>query len=267
MKRNKKISWVIWIGAFILSMVGLIIMSKPYALEMTNGRLETQVKELTSFKSVDINGKFDITIGQDVEHQLVIAADENVLSQISVKVVDDVLFVTMKTNKNQSSDRPVQLNIMVDKLQNISISGNNNVMIAGFTGDNMAMTFSGDNTVDVEGDIKHLVFQSNGRSNLSAQILNAQLMELDIGGIASIILNGKVEELKIRSGGKVDVIADNLKARNVLLKGSGASDIKLHVTDILTVEATGHARIRYKGKPKKINNNSFGKIILEPIPN
>jgi hypothetical protein len=266
MKRNRKISWIIWAGVFISSLFGLLVMPEPYALEMTESRLETQVKELTSFNAININGKFDITIGQDIEHQLVIEADEKVLPQISVKVVDNVLFVTTKIDESLSSNRPAQLNIMVSELQNISITGNNNVMMAGLTGEDMAVTFSGDNTVDIEGDIKHLVFHSNGRTHLAAQVLDAQLIELDVGGVASIILNGEVERLKIYSGGNVDVIADNLKARNVLLKGSGTSDIKLHVTDILTVEATGHSRIKYKGKPKKVNNNSFGKIILEPIP-
>jgi Putative auto-transporter adhesin, head GIN domain len=265
MKINRKTSWIIWSGIFISLLFGLLNMQKSYALDVTDGKLETQVKELAPFNAIDINGKFDITIGQDVQHQLVIAADERKLPQISVTVVDNVLFVSTKIDKNLSSSRPIQLNIMADELQSISIVGNNNVMIAGLTGDYVTMTFSGDNTVDVEGDIKHLVIHSSGRSHLTAQVLAAQLIKLNVGGIASIILNGKVEEFKIYSGGKIDVIADNLKARNVLLKGTGTSDIKLHVTDILTVEAMGHSRIRYKGKPKKINNNSFGKIILEPI--
>lgn len=98
---------------------------------------------------------------------------------------------------------------------------------------------------------------ASGASKLSASGLKNSL-DIDASGASKLKIDGDVIEVKIDVSGASNVDADALKSRVASVDASGASNVRLNVTERLSSHASGASRISYSGNPGSVEKDVSG---------
>ncbi len=193
-----------------------------------NGDVEKETRNIRSFNAIDISSAFEVELTQGNTESLVIEADENIMENIITEVVGGTLKIYVKGNVRKVEKMKAYISFkMIDEIET---SG----------------------AVDLKGMNKmkfnDLFIDSSGASDIELE-LTAKELKLDFSGATEINLIGYADALFIDSSGASDIKALDFEVKRCEVDASGASTIKVFVTDELEVEASGATTVRYKGRP------------------
>jgi hypothetical protein len=108
-------------------------------------------------------------------------------------------------------------------------------------------------------------FTSNGSSDGDINNINNSSLDIGINGSGKLHLNGKSDDVTIHTSGSSKIDAMSLMSEDVDVQINGSGNIQVYTTNSISVQINGSGTVKYKGEPKRINQqiNGSGKIIKE----
>lgn len=225
MKAIKKIGLVILLIGLI-SAIPSTSFAKRYI--RGNGNVKKETRKVSSFDAIDVSSAFDIYLTQGNSESLVIEADDNLLDVIISEVRGGVLKIYVKENIRNS--KTMKAYISFKMLSMIELSG--------------ACDLYGENKFKFD----NLEIEVSGAADIEMNMTAAKVY-LDLSGASDIKFKGSANELIIDASGATDLYAIAFEVKECSIDASGASTIRVFVTEELSVDASGASTVRYKGRP------------------
>ncbi len=192
------------------------------------GQVERTVIEPESFTYIEVSGFFNVHYRQGPIHEVTLVTHENISEYVTITIDDNEISAEI-SDKVSDADK-LDLFITSPVLESIRISG--------------ACDFESANTI--AGD--YLSIRGSGASEVDAEVRVSKL-EIRASGASELDLSGRVQMAKIDVSGATSIDAYELEADRCKISTSGASEIKIHATQELIVNASGASSISYKGNP------------------
>jgi len=201
-----------------------------------NGKVKTEVREVSDFSGIKVSGAYTIYLSQDDNCSLKVVADENIQELIKTEVRNNVLYI--KNEESIRDTKKMELYIGFKYLRFIKANG--------------AISLKNENMLKFD----ELKIEINGASSAKLE-LSANKLSIDNSGASSISLKGKVKELNIDISGAGSVNAVDLRALEARVDISGVGTGKVFVLDKLRVSISGIGSVKYKGDPTVTSDISF----------
>lgn len=187
-----------------------------------------------SFTAIEVSHSIDLYLTQGNEEAVAVsAATTAIRDRIVVTVENGTLRIRIAdTGSNwwrNTSNKKMKAYVSFKSLGKLVASGASDVIVeGGITVDKLQLNVSG------ASDFKGAV--------------TARELDVRLSGASDVRISaGKVQELRIDASGASDFIGYSLEAVNCTAEASGASDIKVTVSNVLNARASGASGIRYRG--------------------
>ena len=116
----------------------------------------------------------------------------------------------------------------------------------------------------MKGKVKadNLKIEFDGVGNFEALDLESNKIKVDYEGVGNLSLGGSANFLVIESEGVGSVNAENMRAKNAIIKSSGVGSVKCYASESIDLTNSGVGSITYYGNPtvKNMKNTGVGKI-------
>jgi hypothetical protein len=210
-----------------------------------------QVRKLPNFTSIRVSNAIELYISQSNKTEVAVSAkSEEYRNRIITEVNGGTLIIRIADNKWWkwgNEDYRVKAYVSVKDLYAITASGANNIKIVnGLSSEKLKINLEG--ASDLKGDIKAgtLMADLSGASSLKGTV-QANALSVKGSGACAFEISGSGDDLILDVSG-----ASSVKMYDYLVKGasvdaSGASSVKINVSGILKLHATGASSIDYKG--------------------
>ena len=160
--------------------------------------------------------------------------------------------------KWSSDDYRTKAYVSVKDLYAITASGATNIKIVnGLASEKLRINLSG--ASDLKGDIKAetLLADLSGASSLKASV-QANAFSVTASGACNVDVSGAGDDLILDITGASSVKMYDYVVKGASIEASGASSVKVNVSEMLKANASGASSIDYKGTPAKKNLKSSG---------
>lgn len=268
------------ISLFFAVMASLLFtfMTLPGKAQIIGNRMvREEVRNLSgNFQNIINNGPADIFIRQGKNVQIIVKADENIISLITTKIQDGTLSVGVKRGIRFA--KTMQVIITVPHIQKLINNGSGDILFktkfnepkmyigiygsgdftAGLEVKNLILKLNGSGDAQISGVHGKLMVDLYGSGDIKAgdlQLLDCSIKE---GGSGDIQLSGKTSRLNLLCSGSGDIDASHLYAIAVKASGSGSGDIWVHPVQELEASLTGSGDLRYTGNPQLLKTRSLG---------
>ena len=210
-----------------------------------------QLRKLPNFTSIRVSNAIELFISQSNKTEVAVSAkSEEYRNRIITEVSGGTLIIRMADNrwwKFGNEDYRIKAYVSVKDLYAITASGATNIKIVnGLSSEKLKINLEG--ASDLKGDIKAgtLMADLSGASSFKATV-QANAFSMKGSGACAFEVSGSGDDLILDVSG-----ASSVKMYDYLVKGasvdaSGASSVKINVSGILTLHATGASSIDYKG--------------------
>jgi hypothetical protein len=212
-----------------------------------------QVRKLPNFTSIRVSNAIELFISQSDKTEVAVSAkSEEYRNRIITEVDGGTLIVRMADNYSRwwkfgNEDYRIKAYVSVKDLYAITASGATNIKIVnGLSSEKLKINLSG--ASDLKGDIKAgtLLADLSGASSFKATV-QANAFSMKGSGACAFEVSGSGDDLILDVSG-----ASSVKMYDYLVKGasvdaSGASSVKINVSGLLKLHATGASSIDYKG--------------------
>ncbi len=197
------------------------------------------------FDKVKVSGNINLVLSQSDAVSLAVSASEaKYTADISTVVEDRTLRIFWSGGNNWTKNRQLKVYLAFKQLSALAVSGASTVVVVGsITQDDLKMDLSGASTMKGTLDLK--------------------IFSISLSGASEARLDGNVLQLTINSSGASDIDAYKLEAETCSASASGASDLKLNVSQELNAVASGASHIYYKGDAQKVNIKNSGVSKIE----
>ena len=145
----------------------------------------------------------------------------------------------IKTTEDIRDSEALNIYITFIELKGLDISG--------------ACSLVGENKFNL-GDIE---MECSGASNVEMRI-DAMEIEMDFSGASDIELAGSADKVNLDLSGASSLDAYDLDVKKLSAEVSGASHVKISVSDELSADVSGAASLKYKGEPTITNYDVSG---------
>lgn len=201
-------------------------------LSMIHGQ-HSETRSVRAFKTIQVSSGIDLYLSQENNQSVKVESKKDQLDNVITEVKGDALIIKLDKKGGSWSwnNSNVRVYVRTATLEALSASGGSDVY--GQTAwklDDFKIQASGGSDMDLEITASDISIQSSGGSDIE--------------------LSGAADILKIQSSGGSDINAKKLIVKSADIRSSGASDVSIHVTDKLVVEASGASDVTYKGNPK-----------------
>lgn len=220
--------------------LALVLCILPFALQAQrtsgSGEVIKQTREVGSFTGIKVGGAFNVEITPSEKISLTVESDDNLMDHIITEVEGNVLEIKSKGNiKN-----PSELNIYISlpNLTSLDVSGAANVYTVSGT------TLSA----------SKFEMEASGASNVNVN-LNAGDVSVEISGAADVVLTGVATSLEAEVSGAGSLKAERLDTPKSVVNASGAGDIKIAGTGVVSATTSGAGSIKYQNNPTILTTN------------
>jgi hypothetical protein len=247
-----------------------------------SGNIVKESRQVSDFDRVKVCCGMQLTLTQGEPTSVEIAADDNLLPEITSNVTDGQLVVEYREIPGPMSHRPsqpVQVLVTTPTIHGMIISGGGQLRSNSVQSDRVEIDLSG----GAQGRIESLVSDTSivnvsGGGRFEAGIVQGTLAEVDLSGGANAAIDSlSVENLDLQAsgGGKVTLAgsaiqqsidlsggcqlnAPNLESKNITIGISGSGDATVWATDSLDVDLSGGSTVEYYGNPNVSQTLSGG---------
>ena len=212
-----------------------------------------QVRKLPTFTSIRVSNAIELFISQSNKTEVAISAtSDEYRNRIITEVVGGTLIIRMADNYSRwwkfgNEDYRIKAYVSVNELYALTGSGATNIKIVnGLSAEKLKINLSG--ASDMRGDIKAgtLLADLSGASSFKGT-MQANALSVKGSGACYFEASGSGDDLVLDISGASSVKMYDYQVKGASVDASGASSIKLNVSDILKPHATGASSIDYKG--------------------
>ncbi len=175
----------------LILMIGLLLVGCGKKEIVGTDKVITQVRPLSAFSSLSISGyyKVNITIGNP--QAVTLSTNGNLFPYIQTNVKSKTLTVQTKRGYILRPQGVPAVDIVMPVISEIEMSGNNQLTIKGLTHGALKLNLSGSNQFAGLGAVDTFTIKSSGNTNINAQKLVANEMDIDSMGNIKVLSNVK----------------------------------------------------------------------------
>lgn len=221
-----------------------------------------QVRKLPSFTSIRVSNAIELYISQSSKTDVAVSAkSDDYRNRIITEVVGGTLIIRMEDNYKWwkwNEDYKAKAYVSVKELYALTGSGATNIkIINGLNTQKLKVILSG--ASDLKGDIKAgtLITELSGASSFKAK-LQANAFSLKGSGASDCEISGSGDDLIVDVSGATSVKMYDYIVKGASVEASGASDVNIHVTEMLKAQASGASSVDYKGNPRVSEKKTSG---------
>jgi hypothetical protein len=210
-----------------------------------------QVRKLPTFTSIRVSNAIELFISQSNKTEVAVSAtSDEYRNRIITEVSGGTLIIRMADNrwwKFGNEDYRIKAYVSVNELYALTGSGATNIKIVnGLSAEKLKINLSG--ASDLKGDIKAgtLLADLSGASSFKG-IVQANAFSAKGSGACNFEVSGAGDDLILDVSGATSVKMYDYLVKGASVDASGASSVKINVSGILTLHATGASSIDYKG--------------------
>lgn len=152
-----------------------------------SGKIVTEKREVSGFKSVDVGGVFQVEIVAQKEFSVAIEADDNLLEFIQTRVDGETLRI--ESDKRLKSKSPIKIRISAPKIDNLQVSGAAKVTATNLNSETLKIESSGGSKVTAAGQATKLWVESSGGARVNAGELTAVDCHIEGSGGSNVEVN------------------------------------------------------------------------------
>ena len=220
---------------YLFGLLFIIIYSQGFSQETIINDPNVEVRNVPSFTAIKVSGGIDLYLSQGDDYSLAVSAsEEKYRDNIKTEVNNGVLVISYNSDHSgrNSGDKRLRAYVSFKMLESLEGSGASDIIIKGtLTSNTMLIKLSG--ASDIKGVVKI--------TNLS----------MELSGASTVFINGTAQNLKLDASGASDIKSYDLHVENCVAKLSGASDVRLTVTNSISATASGASTLFYQGDPEK----------------
>ncbi|ALO16416.1 hypothetical protein L21SP5_02795 [Salinivirga cyanobacteriivorans] len=238
-----------------------------------NGKVTEKEIEVGDFKAVDVRKGFDLYLTKGESTAVRIEADENLIPHIQVRVEGNTLIITSR--KNIWRSRSLKAYVTYTALEAINASGGSDVYSKSkIKAERFNLSISGGSDAEADIEANTLDADLSGGSDLELEYAGRELnlsasggcdAELTLKKLKRSIINtsggsdvsviGECENLTLNASGGSDFNARGFKVAVADISASGAADVRINVTEEISVSASGASSVHYDGGAKIVRQD------------
>lgn len=201
---------------------------------------------------IEASGAWKIQLSQGNATQVKLTFPDRFKEQLLLTLQNGELKIGFRGNIKPKSGEKFEAVIVCSSLHEIDLSGacqlNGN---GSFSGGDVKFDLSGAAKVNMEGPItasRQMEADLTGAAKLMVKQLSAQQMEVELSGASQLELTGKAVSGELEASGAAKFDLSGFEVNRVQVDLSGAANGKLNVTEQITGEISGAAKLFYAGK-------------------
>ncbi len=228
-----------WIGMVIASVTAFALSGcEDVTIKVTHknatkgsGVSASETRALGQFSAVDLAGvgKLILKVGDGSSYSVKVTADDNLLPLVETKVSGDTLTIALKDSVSMTNSSSFVYEVTAPRIEKLASSGAAAIEGSGFNGGKLLLDVSGVGSVKLNGRVETFRADLSGAGSLNATGLVANDVKVDLSGV-----------------GSADVYADQRIRANVSGLGSitwqgSATDVKSDVSGLGSVRKSGNS--------------------------
>jgi len=198
-----------------------------------SGHVVSESRPVPDFTAVSVDYPAEVTIQQGSAVSASLQAEDNLLPQLELRVVDGVLHIDNREtlfSQRVNPTRPVKITLTVKDLSRLDAPSAGDVTIDGLQTQTLDVNVSGAGSVALSG-------------------LKVQTLGVDLSGAGSISASGTAASLNLTISGLGSFKAADLAADRASVDLSGLGSATLWVKTSLDVSISGTGSVEYYGSP------------------
>lgn len=197
-------------------------------------RVVTEERKVSGFDTVVFEGLGELTVTQGDREALTVEAESNVMSRITTEVQGNTLYIGLRPSLFGVSivpTKPIRHDLQVRDIRMLEVTGLGSVSAGAIRADRLR--------VDM-----------NGGGKIVIRALNADILDLRLGGLGGCEVAGQVrrQDILFTGGGEYDGSDLASEIAEVTLTGLGKATV--WASEELDVELTGAGSVEYYGNPR-----------------
>lgn len=238
-----------------------------------------QTHTVKNIQSIAVNGNIDIHIKQGNSKILKIEASEKQQEKMKVDIKDNAIKISYKSSL--TNDESIDVYVEVENLNALAASSGADIIFENkIEAKNLNIALSGGADLTGEISVKKLSCATSSGSDLNFKSIIADEIQLALSGGSDLVSNnvsvtkinlvisggsdvnfaGTCDEMSLVASGGSDFSGSNLEIKKSSVIVSGGSDVTVHVTDELSIIASGTSDVVCTGNPtikdKKISKSA-----------
>ena len=207
-----------------------------------SGDVVTEVRDVDGFDSIEFRAFGTMIVEEGRSDRLTVTGDDNLMERIETSVQGTTLVIEIEDGIVPLPSDGFEYIVTVDDLTELDVTGAGRVVVDGFTGDELDVSFSGAGSIDLRG-------------------MDVDFLDVSFTGAGQMIASGRatIHEASISGAGNYD--AGSLATSETTLSSSGAGNAEVWATDELDIDSSGVGKVSYWGNPNtQISSSGIGGV-------
>ncbi len=204
-----------------------------------SGNIVTEKKQVENFTGLSAGSAFEVEVKIGSPVSVEIEADDNLIKDVEVKVVNNTLRIYAKNGMSISNPN-FKAFITVPALDNIESSGAANITV-----------------LDELKNSDKIRLHSSGAATITAKV-DAPKVDVETSGAGNIKVSGKTKDINAHASGGANIYADELLSENADAHASGAGNVHVSASVKLKAHASGAGNVFYKGGAANVQVDESG---------
>lgn len=228
-----------------------------------SGPIVTQTFELDPFDEIASETVIDIEVVQGNTQKVIAEGNENMMSFIELKVINNKLYVDLRHGSYNHFELKVY--VTIPTLKEVELESTGNVYLGEFKNlESLKLYSTSTGNIDADGVFEiedNLNVKSNSTGNIHISI-NCDNVDVEANSTGNVTIKGNCNTQNIDLDGTGNYNGFDLYSKECTVTTNGTGDAKVYVSDILDAKIRSVGSIYYKGDPKVyVQDSSIGKLI------
>lgn len=180
---------------------------------------DEQTRSLSQFKKISITGPMNLVVDAGKPFSVSVQGDAKFIGRVTTRVVNGELRISMNNDSNINIKKHDRVVVSMPSLTSFDAEG------AGLARLN-----------NVQGD----------------------RLDVDYRGAGSLVINGKVRQVRIDAEGVGEVDTKSLIAQEADVSFEGIGAVSIYASEKLTADVEGMGNLTYYGNPRIVNKSVSG---------
>ncbi len=224
----KKVGYLL-VLSFLLTPLGSCTWDSKETVK-GNGELSTETRSPDNFRSVTVEGPYEIEVIAGDQPRVVIEAESNLMEYIITEVEDGKLTIKNKKDTRLRPDKDLVITVFTDELEDLRVLGSGSINTGLITGEKVRLSVIGPGSITTSAQTTELRAIVNGSG------------KIDIAG------RGDKAHYSITGSGKIQAAEFETESARANITGSGA--VHCRVNEELESSITGSGKVIYSGQPE-----------------
>lgn len=260
---------------FTLLVLALVLIGAAYTALRVNGisaprssqegrMIVTESRNVTAeVTNVEVSGPINLELRRGDAPSLTIRGEQRLLANIEAEQDGARLSIGL-TGMVLHHRRPIEVELVLPKLENLEVSGSGRNFVSGFSGERVAIYKRGSGTLNFDGRYADLTLSTQGSGRAEIKGGNPARMSVEMIGSGTTTLVGSTRELHAEKDGSGELDMRDVAAETATVeqRGSGTSSFTATREAVLTLTGSGSMSVYGNPAKRSVARHGSGAIVF-----